>query len=43
MPHFAKGVVHFQNDVYPEKKDLFEKLRAGLEWSGAQVADVKEE
>jgi carbonic anhydrase len=29
MPHFAAGVVRFQNDVYPKKKDLFEKLSKG--------------
>lgn len=29
MPHFAAGVIRFQNDVYPEKKDLFEKLSKG--------------
>ena len=29
MPKFAAGVVRFQNDVYPEKKDLFEKLSKG--------------
>lgn len=29
MPHFAAGVVRFQNEVYPQKKDLFEKLSFG--------------
>ena len=29
MPRFAAGVVQFQNNVYPEKKDLFEKLAKG--------------
>ncbi len=29
MPRFAAGVVRFQNDVYPQKKDLFEKLSLG--------------
>jgi len=29
MPRFAAGVVHFQNVVYPEKKELFEKLSHG--------------
>ena len=29
MPKFAAGVVRFQNEVYPEKKDLFEKLSKG--------------
>ncbi len=29
MPRFAAGVVHFQNDVYPEKKRLFEMLSHG--------------
>ena len=29
MPHFAAGVVRFQNEVYPEKKKLFEKLSKG--------------
>ena len=29
MPSFAAGVVRFQNDVYPEKKELFEKLSKG--------------
>jgi carbonic anhydrase len=31
MPHFAAGVVRFQNEVYPEKKELFEKLSKGQE------------
>jgi carbonic anhydrase len=31
MPKFAAGVVQFQNEVYPEKKDLFEKLSQGQE------------
>jgi len=26
MPHFAAGVIRFQNEVFPAKKDLFEKL-----------------
>lgn len=29
MPHFAAGVVRFQNSVYPEKKELFERLSEG--------------
>ncbi|NOX68420.1 MAG: carbonic anhydrase [Gammaproteobacteria bacterium] len=29
MPHFAAGVIRFQNEVYPAKKDLFEKLSKG--------------
>lgn len=29
MPGFAAGVVRFQNDIYPEKRDLFEKLSKG--------------
>jgi carbonic anhydrase len=29
MPKFADGVIKFQNTVYPEKKDLFEKLSQG--------------
>ncbi len=29
MPRFAAGVVRFQNDVYPQKKELFEKLSLG--------------
>jgi len=29
MPSFAAGVVKFQNDIYPEKKELFEKLSLG--------------
>ena len=29
MPHFAAGVVRFQNSVFPEKKALFEKLSKG--------------
>ena len=29
MPHFAAGVVRFQNEVFPKKKDLFEKLSHG--------------
>ena len=29
MPRFADGVVSFQKDVYPQKKQLFEKLAQG--------------
>lgn len=29
MPRFAAGVVKFQNEVYPQKKELFEKLSQG--------------
>ena len=29
MPQFAAGVVKFQNEVYPQKKALFEKLSQG--------------
>lgn len=29
MPHFAAGVIRFQNEVYPLKKELFEKLSKG--------------
>jgi len=29
MPHFAAGVIRFQNIVFPEKKELFEKLSKG--------------
>jgi len=29
MPHFAAGVVQFQEDVFPEKKDFFQKLSLG--------------
>ncbi|MFK8031267.1 MAG: carbonic anhydrase [Gammaproteobacteria bacterium] len=29
MPKFAAGVVDFQQRIYPEKKDLFEKLAEG--------------
>jgi len=29
MPKFAAGVVRFQQEVYPTKRDLFEKLSAG--------------
>jgi len=29
MPHFAAGVIRFQNEVYPEKKELFEALSKG--------------
>ena len=29
MPKFAAGVVRFQNEVYPQKKELFEKLSKG--------------
>jgi len=29
MPKFAAGVVKFQSEVYPQKKDLFEKLSKG--------------
>jgi carbonic anhydrase len=29
MPRFAAGVIRFQNDVYPKKKELFEKLSKG--------------
>ncbi|NVD43984.1 carbonic anhydrase [Qipengyuania atrilutea] len=31
MPKFAAGVVHFQEHVYPEKRDLFERLAKGQE------------
>lgn len=29
MPNFAAGVIRFQNEVYPQKKALFEKLSKG--------------
>jgi len=29
MPNFAAGVIRFQNDVFPDKQDLFEKLSKG--------------
>ena len=29
MPKFATGVIRFQNEVYPDKKELFEKLSKG--------------
>jgi len=29
MPHFAAGVVRFQEEVFPKKKELFEKLSLG--------------
>jgi carbonic anhydrase len=29
MPHFAAGVIKFQNEVFPEKRELFEKLSKG--------------
>lgn len=29
MPRFAAGVVHFQEHVYPNKKELFERLSTG--------------
>ena len=29
MPHFAAGVIRFQNDVFPKKKALFQKLSLG--------------
>jgi len=29
MPKFAAGVVRFQNEIYPQKKELFEKLAQG--------------
>ena len=29
MPEFIKGVVQFQNEVFPEKQTLFEKLSEG--------------
>jgi len=29
MPKFATGVIRFQNEVYPAKKELFEKLSKG--------------
>jgi carbonic anhydrase len=29
MPRFAAGVIRFQNEVYPEKKELFERLSLG--------------
>ncbi len=29
MPQFAAGVVRFQNEVYPQKRELFERLSQG--------------
>jgi carbonic anhydrase len=29
MPHFAAGVVRFQQEVFPQKRELFEKLSLG--------------
>jgi len=29
MPRFAEGVIRFQNDVFPERKELFEQLNEG--------------
>ena len=29
MPHFARGVVKFQREVFPEKQELFERLSTG--------------
>lgn len=29
MPRFAAGVVKFQNEVFPDKKEMFEKLAEG--------------
>lgn len=29
MPKIAAGVVHFKNEIFPEKKDLFEQLANG--------------
>jgi len=29
MPRFVAGVIRFQNEVYPEKKELFEELSHG--------------
>lgn len=29
MPKFATGVIRFQNEVYPQKKELFEQLSKG--------------
>jgi carbonic anhydrase len=29
MPRFASGVVRFQNEVFPQKRDLFKKLSEG--------------
>ncbi|HSG91688.1 MAG TPA: carbonic anhydrase [Pseudomonadales bacterium] len=29
MPHFAAGVVRFQQEVFPDKKELFERLAEG--------------
>ena len=29
MPHFAAGVVRFQKEVFPEKKEMFERLSLG--------------
>lgn len=31
MPKFATGVIKFQNEVYPAKKELFERLSKGQE------------
>ncbi len=29
MPHFADGVIRFQNEVFPQKQELFKKLSKG--------------
>jgi len=29
MPHFAAGVVRFQSEIFPQKKEFFEKLSKG--------------
>jgi carbonic anhydrase len=29
MPHFVEGVVRFQQEIFPEKRELFEKLSLG--------------
>ena len=29
MPHFVDGVIRFQNEIFPQKKELFERLSLG--------------
>lgn len=38
MPKFAAGVVHFEKEVYPQKRDLFERLSQGQQPDALFVA-----
>ncbi|MFC6197567.1 carbonic anhydrase [Ponticaulis profundi] len=38
MPRFIDGVIKFQNEVYPDKKELFERLAKGQEPEAVFIA-----